>query len=114
MTRSFLAGILSLQLVFAQQPQAPVPQSPGQQPQPTTRQPVEAPPPPLARQQGETPAPGTANTSTVFVPGQPLLPRNSAIAPVRQDRMILVRPYLPVEVPQIRTGNAPRLAALVR
>lgn len=115
MTRSFLAGILSLQLGLAQQPQTPpVPQSPGQQPQPTTRQPVEAPPPPLARQQGATPAPGTANVDTVFGPNQPLLPRNTAISPVRPQRNIIVRPYLPVDVPPVRTGNAPRLSALVR
>ena len=115
MTRSFLATILAVQIVAGQQPQPPVPQGPGQQPQPTTRQTVEAPPPPIARQRGSEPAPGTTNTNPVFGTNQePLLPLNPALAPERPDRNVLVRPYSPVQVPPIRTENAPRLASLVR
>ncbi len=115
MTRSFLATILAVQIVAGQQPQPPVPQAPGQQPQPTTRQTVEAPPPPIARQRGSEPAAGTTNTNPVFGNNQqPLLPLNPALAPERPDRNVLVRPYSPVQVPPIRTENAPRLASLVR
>jgi outer membrane protein TolC len=113
MTRSFLACVLALQLAAGQQ-QPPVPQAPGQQPQPTTRQTVEAPPPPIARQKGSEPAKGTANASPLPGPEEPSLPLNTAIAPVKPQTNVIVRPYLPVQVPPIRTENAPRLGSLVR
>jgi outer membrane protein TolC len=113
MIRSFLAGVLALQLAAGQQ-QPPVPQAPGQQPQPTTRQTVEAPPPPIARQKGSEPAKGTANTSPLPGPEQPSLPLNTAIAPEKPQKNVIVRPYLPVQVPPIRTDNAPRVGSLVR
>ncbi len=113
MTRSFFAGVLALQLAAGQQPQPPVPQAPGQQPQPTTRQTVEAPPPPVAQQRGAQPAPGTT-VIPVLPPQQPLLPLNTAIAPAKPSANVIIRPYLPVQVPPIRTGNAPRIGTLVR
>jgi outer membrane protein len=113
MIRSFLAGVLALQLAAGQQ-QPPVPQAPGQQPQPTTRQTVEAPPPPIARQKGSEPAKGTTNTSSLPGQEEPLLPLNTAIAPVKPQKNVIVRPYLPVQVPPIRTENAPRIDSLVR
>ncbi len=115
--REFLIGLLSLQLGFGQvaQPQPQAPQGTGQA---TTRQQVEAPPPPLAQQQGAgaRPAPGSSRASEGILANvqQQQLPTNTTLAPVRPARNIIVNPYLPVQVPEVRQQNTPRLAELVR
>ncbi|HWE49528.1 MAG TPA: TolC family protein [Bryobacteraceae bacterium] len=40
--------------------------------------------------------------------------QQASIAPVRPDAPILLRPYLPAEVPPVRTGNSGRFATLIR
>lgn len=44
----------------------------------------------------------------------PAYPQQTAIEPVRPDARLIVRPYLPVDVPPVRLANSPRLRELIR